>query len=49
LNNDVELLKELSDAYDEIIIQNEVNSAELDGLSKFSGTLYDDLISTMKR
>jgi hypothetical protein len=48
LNNDVELLKELSDAYDEIIIQNEVNSAELDGLSKFSGTLYDDLISTMK-
>jgi hypothetical protein len=48
LNNDVELLKELSDAYDEIIIQNEVDSAELDGLSKFSGTLYDDLISTMK-
>lgn len=48
LNNDVELLKELSDAYDEIIIQNEVDSAELEGLSKFSGTLYDDLISTMK-
>ncbi len=48
LNNDVELLKELSDAYDEIIIQNEIDSAELNGLSKFSPTLYDELMSTMQ-
>lgn len=48
LNNDVELLKELSDAYDEIIIQNEIDSAELDGLSKFSPTLYDELMATMQ-
>ena len=48
LNNDIELLKELSDAYDEIIIQNEIDSAELDGLSKFSPTLYDELMATMQ-
>ena len=47
-NADVESLKDLSDSYSEVVIQDEINQDELVGLQKYTPAFYDELLFKMK-
>jgi len=47
VRNQIKLVKDLSESYDSIVIQNEMDPLEFDGLAEFSRDLHNELIDEM--
>ena len=47
MENQIKLIRDLSENYSAVVLQNEMDPAEIDGLEKYSPDLYNELIDAM--